>query len=198
MNITTEDIKKLRDETGISVMQCKKALGEAKGDMEKAKTILRKVASKTADKKADRELGAGVIHAYIHNNNTVGTLLELNCETDFVANNDEFRRLADDIAMHITAMQPEFISQQDVTDSAREKATEVMHEEVAAMDKTADIKKKILEGKINDYFAEKTLLNQPFVKNPEITIGTLIEEATQKLGEKISVARFTRYNILEA
>jgi elongation factor Ts len=197
MSISTEDIKKLRDATGISIMQCKKALEEAEGDMEKAKMVLRKVASKAADKKADRELGAGVVHAYIHGNNTLGAMIELNCETDFVANNDEFRKLADDIAMHITAMSPEFISSDEITDEAREKVAAFMKEEVDAMDKPEDIKAKVLEGKVNDYFAEKTLLEQPFVKNPDITIGKLIEESIQKLGEKVSVARFTRYGLLQ-
>lgn len=197
MAITTEDIKKLRDETGISVMQCKKALEEADGDMEKAKVILRKQSSNAASKKADRELGAGVVRSYIHSNNSVGTIVELNCETDFVANNAEFVQIADDIAMHITAMRPEFLSQEDIDASAKEKATTVLKEEVDAMDKPEDIKAKILDGKINDFFAEKTLLDQPFVKNPDITIRQLIEGGTQKMGEKIEVARFTRFGLLE-
>lgn len=197
MAITTEDIKKLRDETGISVMQCKKALEEADGDMEKAKVILRKQSSNAASKKADRELGAGVVRSYIHSNNSVGAIVELNCETDFVANNAEFVQIADDIAMHITAMRPEFLSQEDIDASAKEKATTVLKEEVDAMDKPEDIKAKILDGKINDFFAEKTLLDQPFVKNPDITIRQLIEGGTQKMGEKIEVARFTRFGLLE-
>lgn len=197
MAITTEDIKKLREMTGISVMQCKKALEEAEGDMEKAQVLLRKQSAKAAGKKADRELGAGKIRAYIHNNSTVGAMVELNCETDFVANNEEFIALADDIAMHITAMNPEFISAAEVDEAARTKVNEVMQAEVADMDKPEDIKAKILEGKINDYFAEKSLLSQPFIKNPDLTIGKLIEEAIQKIGEKIEVGRFVRYGLLE-
>lgn len=197
MAITTAEIKKLRDETGISIMQCKKALEEAEGDMEKAKMILRKVAAKAATKKADRELGAGLVRAYIHGNNTVGTLLELNCETDFVANNDEFKQLADDIAMHITAMMPEFVSSADITEEEKSKAETFLREEVDAMDKPEDIKAQILEGKINDYFGQKTLLDQPFIKNPDITVGKLIEEGIQKMGEKIEVGRFVRYGVLE-
>lgn len=196
-SITTEDIKKLREQTGISIMQCKKALEEANGDMEAAAMILRKQSAKAASKKADRELGAGIIRSYIHSNNIVGTLLELNCETDFVANNQDFQALADDIAMHITAMSPEFITEADINEEARAKVTEFMQSEVAEMDKPEDIKAKILEGKINDYFAEKVLLTQPFVKNPDITIGKLIEEAIQKIGEKIEVGRFVRFGLLE-
>lgn len=196
-NITTEDIKKLREMTGISVMQCKKALEEADGDMEKAQMLLRKQSGKAAGKKADRELGAGVIRSYIHGNNGVGALIELNCETDFVAKNDEFVQLADDIAMHIVAMSPEFVSPENVDDATRAKVTEVMQSEVADMDKPEDIKKQILEGKINDYFAAKALLTQPFVKNPDLTISKLIEEAIQKIGEKIEVGRFVRYGLLE-
>jgi elongation factor Ts len=197
MAITTEDIKKLREETGISVMQCKKALEEANGDMEQAKMILRKLSAKAASKTADRELGAGLVRAYIHSNNTVGTLIELNCETDFVANNEEFITLTDNIAMHITAMSPEFISQDEINDEVRAKIEGFLKEEVADLDKPEDIKAKVLEGKINDYFAQKTLLDQPFIKNPDITVGKLIEEATHKLGEKISVGRFVRYGLLE-
>lgn len=195
--ITTEDIKKLREATGISVMQCKKALEEAEGDMEKAMLILRKQSSKAASKKADREFGAGVVRSYIHSNNSVGSLIELNCETDFVANNSEFIQLADDIAMHITAMSPDFIREDEITPEVREKVSVVMAEEVAELDKPEDIKAKILEAKINDYFAEKVLLSQPFVKNPDLTISQLIEGAVQKIGERIEVGRFERYGLLE-
>lgn len=198
MDITTADIKALRDETGVSIMQCKKALEEAEGDAEKAKLILRKLSSKAATKKADRELGAGIVCAYIHSNNTLGAMVELQCETDFVANNDEFKELAENIAMHITAMQPLYTSQEDISEDDMNSAKALFQEEVDAMDdKPEDIKAKILEGKINDHFAQKTLLDQPYVKNPDITIGTLIQEGIQKMGEKIAVARFTRYGLLE-
>ncbi|MCD8494928.1 MAG: elongation factor Ts [Candidatus Pacebacteria bacterium] len=198
MNITTEDIKALRDATGVSVMQCKNALEEAEGDMEKAKLILRKLSAKAASKKADRELGAGIICSYIHSNNTVGTLVELNCETDFVANNSEFKALADNIAMHITAMQPRYISREEIKEESLAAAQALFAEEVAALtDKSEEVRAKILEGKLNDYLASQTLLEQPFVKNPDVTVGVLIEEAIQKLGEKVSVGRFVRYGLLE-
>ena len=179
-------------------MQCKKALEEAEGDMEKALLMLRKASGKAASKKADRELGAGVVRSYIHNNNQVGVLIELNCETDFVAKNPEFLALADSIAMHAAAMAPTYVSSDQITDADREKITEVMQDEVGQLDKPEDIKAKILEGKLSDYFAQQTLLEQPYVKNPDQTIGKLIEEAIQKIGEKIEVGRIVRYGVLEA
>lgn len=196
--ISKDDIKTLRDQTGISFMQCKKALEEAEGDMEKAMLMLRKASGKAALKKADRELGAGVVRSYVHGNNQVGVLIELNCETDFVAKNEEFLALADNIAMHAAAMAPVFVSRDQITDADRVKITEVMEAEVADLDKPEDIKAKILEGKLNDYFAAQTLLDQAYVKNPEQTIGQLIESAIQKIGEKIEVGRVVRYGVLEA
>lgn len=178
-------------------MQCRKALEEAEGDMEKAKVILRKFSSKAASKKADRTLGSGIVSSYIHSNNQLGVMIELNCETDFVAKNEEFKQLANDIAMHAAAMAPEFVSSDQITDEDKAGVKTVIEEEVAKMDKPEDIKAKILEGKINDYFAAKTLLEQPFVKQPDMTIGKLIEEGTQKLGEKIEVGRIVRYSVLE-
>lgn len=195
--ISTDDIKKLRAETGVSIMQCRKALEEAGGDIEKAKIVLRKFSSNAASKKADRELGSGVVRSYVHSNNQLGVLVELNCETDFVAKNEEFIKLADDIAMHAAAMSPEFISATEISDENRATVKAIMESEVANMDKPEDIKAKILESKISDYFAAKTLLDQAFVKQPDITVGKLIEEGTQKLGEKIQIGRMVRYNVLE-
>ncbi len=194
--VNTELVKALREETGVSVMQCRKALIEADGDMEKARFILRKISAQQAEKKADRELGAGVITSYIHGNKSVGVLLELNCETDFVAKNDDFNQLAADIAMHIAAMAPAYTTEAEITEETRAKITAMVEEESADLDKPADIKAKIIENKIAAYFAEKTLVNQAFIKNPDVTIGTLINEAIQKLGEKIEVGRFTYYSLL--
>ncbi|MDH5442138.1 MAG: elongation factor Ts [Candidatus Nomurabacteria bacterium] len=195
-DISIDQVKELRDTTGVSIMQCKKALEEAKGDMEKAKVILRKHASNAAMKKSDRELGSGAVRSYIHNDK-VGVMLELNCETDFVAKNEDFTKIADDIAMHIAAMAPEFVSADQITDADKVSAKAVFQEEVDKMgDKPDDIKEKILQGKMDDFFGSKTLLDQPFVKNPEITIGKLIEQGTQKLGEKIQLSRFTRFELL--
>lgn len=193
--ITTEQIKELRDMTGISVMQCKKALEEAAGDKDKALALLRKKSGDVAAKKSDRELGAGVIESYIHNTKTIGALIELSCETDFVARNEEFVALARDIAMHITATSPEYVDESQITEDARAKAVEMFNKEVAESGKPADIQAKMMEGKLSSYFAERTLLAQPFVKNPDMTIKQLIDGGVQKFGEKIAVARFARFAI---
>jgi len=194
-NITTEQIKDLRDRTGISVMQCRKALEESKGNLEKALIILRKQGAQSAAKKSERSLGSGVISAYVHSNSNIGALVELSCETDFVARNDEFKKLAYDIAMQAAATKPEFLSLEDVDETSKAKAKELFEGEVA--DKGADLKEKILEGKLKSYFSEKTLLDQPFIKNPEITIRGLIEGAIHKFGEKAAIRRFCVYRVLD-
>lgn len=193
--ITTEQIKELRDMTGISVMQCKKALEEAGGDKEKALALLRKKSGDIAAKKEGRELGAGVIESYIHNTKTVGVLVELSCETDFVARNEGFVALARDIAMHTAAMNPEYVDESYISEDARTKATELFKKEVEESGKPADIKEKMMEGKLSSYFAERTLLAQPFVKDPNVTIKQLIDGGVQKFGEKIAIARFVRFAV---
>jgi elongation factor Ts len=193
--ITTEQIKALRDQTGVSVMQCKKALEEAAGDSEKALVILRKKSGELAAKKGDRTFSAGVIQSYIHANGSIASMVELNCETDFVANNEEFKTVARDIAMHVTATNPKFTSKDDITEADKKTAREVFEAEVK--DKPEPMRSKILEGKLDAYFAEMVLLNQPFVKNPEITVQGFLDLATQKFGEKTAVGRFIRFKVLE-
>jgi len=193
VQITTEQIKTLRDSSGISVMQCKKALEEAQGDMEKALIILRKKGADIATKKADRTLGAGVVASYIHGIGTVGAMVELSCETDFVSKNEEFKTLARDIAMQVAASNPLYLKAEDVAEDAKAKAREVFAKEVEG--KPAAIVEKIMQGKLQSYFGEKTLLDQPFIKNPDLTIKMLIESAIQKFGEKIEVARFVRFSV---
>jgi elongation factor Ts len=193
--ITTELIKDLRDRTGVSVMQCKKALEEAGGDIEKAVVILRKVSGGMGAKKADRSFGAGTIQTYVHANGSVAAMVELNCETDFVSGNDEFKAVARDIAMHITATNPKFLKREDVTEADLKAAKEVFEAEVK--DKPEAMRAKIVEGKIATYLAEMVLLDQPFIKNPEMTIQGLVDGAMQKFGEKVAVGRFIRYKILE-
>lgn len=194
-NITTEQIKELRDSTGVSIMQCKKALEEAGGDTEKAKVILRKKSGDIAAKKADRTFGAGTIQAYVHSTGNVASMVELVCETDFVSGNDEFKALARDIAMHVTASNPKFLTKEDINEEAKNVAKEVFMSEVK--DKPKEMQDKILEGKLATYFGEMVLMNQPFIKNPDTTIEGLIQAAVQKFGEKIAVARFSRFSILE-
>ncbi len=189
--ITTEQIKALRDQTGISVMLCRKALEEAKGDIEKAKVILQRKGADAAAKKADRTLGAGTIASYIHHSGTVGVLVELSSETDFVSGNEAFKALAYDIAMHVAASKPEFVRREDISAEALSRAKEVLQKEVEGKPKA--MQEKILEGKLNSFFAEKILLEQPFIKNPDQTVQNLIEGAIQKFGEKIEVTRFARF-----
>ena len=195
--ITTELIKELRDATGISVMQCKKALEEAGGDMEKAKIALAKLSKKAADKKADRELGAGTVASYIHAGGAVGAMVELSCETDFVSKNEEYKDLAKDIAMHVAASAPMYISAEEIDEDAKAKATEVFQEQVEeeADAKPEDIKAKILQGKLDAHFKEQVLVDQAFVKNPEKTINDLLQEGTQKFGEKIQITNISRFAI---
>ena len=193
--ITTEQVKALRDSTGISVMQCKKALEEAGGDTEKALVILRKKSGELSAKKADRTFGAGIVHAYVHSTGKVATMVELVCETDFVSGNADFKTLAHDIAMHIAAANPKFLNKDEITEEEKNTAREVFMKEVEG--KPKDMQDKILEGKLSTYFGEMVLLNQPFIKNPEMTIEALIAAAVQKFGEKIAIARFTRFAVLE-
>jgi elongation factor Ts len=193
--ITTEQIKDLRDQTGVSVMQCKKALEEAGGSIEKALVILRKKSGDMASKKADRTFGAGTVQSYIHSTGNVGSVVVLMCETDFVSGNEGFKTLARDIAMHVTATNPKFLKKEDITEEARNIAKEVFIKEVEG--KPKEMQDKILEGKLNTYFAEMVLLDQPFIKNPELTVQALIDSAMQKFGEKIAIAKFSRFGLFE-
>lgn len=187
---STEDVKKLRDMTGVSVMQCKNALDEAAGDFDKAVMILKKKGSAASAKKADRELGAGSVAAYVHANKEVGAMVTLMSETDFVSKNEEFEKLAYDIAMHIAAAAPEFKSRNDIAAEKMDEITALFEKEV--VDKPDNLKEQILTGKVDAYLKELVLLEQPFIKDPEQTIQGLIDTATQKFGERIEVGSFTR------
>jgi elongation factor Ts len=196
MEISIEQVKELRDKTSISVMQCKKALEEAQGDMEKALIILQKKGAEIAAKKGDRTLNASMISSYIHASGTVGAMVEIACETDFVAKNEGFKAMAYDIAMHIAAQKPKYLKKDDITADEIEKAKEVFLPEVEG--KPEEMKEKILQGKLDSYFKEKVLLEQEFIKNPEFTISKLLESAIQKFGEKTEIVRFVRYGALES
>lgn len=193
MEITSTQLKELRDKTGISVMQCKRALEEALGDMDKAVIILKKKRSEAAEKKSDRELGAGAIGVYLHNTNEVAAFVLLACETDFVSKNEEFVTLARDVAMHVAATNPTYIAKGEVPAEALRKAEEVFQAEVT--DKPADMQAKIVEGKMASYFKEQILLEQPFIKNPDTTIGEMITGAVQKFGENVSIAKISRISV---
>ncbi len=193
MEISSAQLKELRDMTGISVMQCKKALEEAEGDMEKAVIILKKKRSDAADKKSDREIGAGAVGSYVHNTNEIASLVLLGCETDFVSKNPDFITLSKDIAMQVAATNPAFISRAEVPETVIEKAKELFLKEVA--DKPADMQDKILEGKLASYFREQILLEQPFVKNPDTTISEMVTGAIQKFGENVQIVKISRVSV---
>jgi elongation factor Ts len=192
-NITTELIKELRDATGLSIMQCKKALEESEGDISKATILLQKKGAGISAKKADRNLGAGRVVSYIHSTGNIGALVELLCETDFVAKNEEFGALAYNIAMQIAATNPLYLKMSDIPEGVRKEAESVFAKEVEG--KPEEMKAKILEGKLNSYFKEKVLMEQEYIKNPEVTITGLIEGFIQKFGERTEVGRFTRIGV---
>lgn len=193
MEITTELIKELRDKTGVSVMQCKKALEESAGDLEKAVKILQKKSADIALKKTDRTLGSGAIASYIHATHRVGAMVELQCETDFVSGNADFQSLARDIAMHVSATNPQALKMEDIDEATRAAAAELFAKDVES--KPEEIKAKILEGKLADYWQSRVLLEQPFIKNPDLTIKDLITGAIQKFGERTELTRFVRFSV---
>ncbi len=189
MELTTETIKQLRDLTGVSIMQCKKALEEAKGDLEQAKVILSKRSAASAEKKADRDLAASAIGSYVHDS-AIGAMVILSCETDFVAKNPEFEALARELAMQVAATNPLYLKTEDVPADKREAATAVFEKEVA--DKPEAMQEKILAGKLASYFRDQVLLEQAYIKDEAKTVRDLLNEATQKFGERTEVSRFVR------
>ena len=197
MKIDTELIKELRARTGAGIMACKKALEKTGGDIEKAVEELKKEGLLKAEKKLDRAAKDGLVYAYIHPGSKVGAMLELNCETDFVANTDEFKQLAHDIAMQIAAMSPIAVSRDDIPKEVLEKEKEIYREQLRKEGKPEHIIDKIVEGKMEKFFKEKVLLEQDFIKDPSITIEQLIKLHISKFGENIRVRRFCRFRIGE-
>ena len=195
LTISPKDVSELRARTGAGMMDCKRALEEAGGDMEKASEILRKKGIAKAEKRSGRTASQGLVVSYIHHNHQVGVLLELNCETDFVARNDAFGHLAREIAQHVAAADPIGVNPEDVPADLIERERRIAEEQVAAEKKPEQIRAKIVDGKIKKFVAERTLLEQPYVKNDKITVGELIKEASGKLGETISVRRFARFQV---
>lgn len=190
-----EDVKKLREQTGAGVVEVKKALDEAEGDMGKAREILRKRGQDKALKKGDRETHEGIVVSYIHSNHRVGALVKLYCETDFVARNDEFQELARDIAMHVTAAAPQFLRPEDAEADRIAKEREIWQEQLKTEGKSGDMLEKILSGKEQKFRQENALLTQPFVKNPDLTIEALLTEKVHKMGENIQIGDFIRYEM---
>lgn len=197
-DITASMVNELRKRTGAGLMDCKKALVESNGDEEAAIALLKKRGVATAAKKAGREASEGIVESYIHTGGKVGVLIELNCESDFVAKNDEFKALARDLCMHIAAASPVAVSREEVPEAIIAKEREVAVAQAnEGKAKPQNIIDGIVEGKINKFLATVTLLDQPFVKNPDVTINDLLTTAIQKIGENIKVRRFVRYAIGE-
>ncbi len=193
--ITAAMVKELREKSGAPMMDCKNALSESNGDMEAAFTWLRKKGMATAAKKAARTTSEGTVTSYIHAGGKIGVLLEVNCESDFVARTTEFQNLVHDIAMHIAAVDPKFVRKEDVTPEAYEKEKEIYRAQAAATGKPAQVVEKIVEGKMSKFYEEVCLYQQPFIKEQTITIEQLIAAVIGKLGENISVRRFARFKV---
>jgi elongation factor Ts len=191
MEITTDIVKELRDRTGVSVMQCKKALEEANGDVEQAVVILRKRSAASAEKKSDRELGAGAIGTYVHDG-SIGAMVLLSSETDFVSKNPEFIALARELAMHVAAANPKYLTTADIAEEEQNAAKAVFEKELEG--KPEDMKAKIMEGKLASYFRDSVLMEQPYIKDDSKTIRDLITEASQKFGERVELSRFVRFS----
>ena len=194
-DVTAAMVKELREKSGAPMMDCKNALTESKGDLEAAFTWLRKKGMATAAKKAARNTSEGSVTSYIHAGGKIGVLLEVNCESDFVARTTEFQHLVHDIAMHIAAVDPKFVRKEDVTPEAFEKEKEIYRAQAAATGKPAPVVEKIVEGKMSKFYEEVCLLDQPFIKDQTVSISQLIAQKVGKLGENIAVRRFARFKV---
>lgn len=195
--ITAAIVKELREKSGAGMMDCKKALQESDGDMEKAVELLRKKGIAAAEKRADRAANEGRIEAYIHPGSKLGVLVEVNCETDFVAKTDDFINFSHDIAMHVAASSPRFITREDVDQASIDKEMEIYKDQAKAQGKPEAIIEKIAAGKMDKFYSEVCLMEQPFVKDPNITIKDLLTETIAKLGENITINKFSRLKIGE-
>ena len=198
MTISAKALKELRDRTGAGMMDCKRALQETDGDMEAAVDYLRARGSAKAAKRAEKTANEGTIGHYVHFDGRTAAMVEVNCETDFVANTDDFRQLAKDLAMHIASAAPTAVSHEDIPAELIDRERKIYAEQVREEGKPEEIASKIIEGKLKKWFKESTLLAQPFVKNPDQTIEDLITEVSVKTGEKIQVARFARFRLGES
>src|SRR5690349_3592877 len=193
--ITAQLVKQLRERTGAGMMECKKALVESNGDVEAGVVVLRKRGIASADKKSSRATRQGLIGSYIHHGGQIGVMVEVNCESDFVARTDDFKELVHDIAMHIAAADPRYIRKEDVDEATLEKEREIARDRARAEGKPEKVLDRIVEGRLAKFYEEVCLLEQPFVKENTLSIGQLIKTKIAKLGENMSVARFTRFKV---
>ena len=191
-------VKQLRDATGAGMMECKAALVEAKGNLEDATTILRKRGLAQATKKAGRSTNEGLIGSYIHMGGKIGVLVEVNCESDFVARTDDFQNLAREIAMHIAAANPQYVRREDVPADILERERDVYRGQMEGQNKPAAVIDKIVEGKLNSFYEQVCLLDQPSIRDPKLTIGQVVQAAIAKMGENIGIPRFVRFKLGEA
>jgi len=198
MQITSGMVKELRDKTGAGIMDCKEALTASEGSMDDAVDFLRKKGLQSAAKRSARTTREGIVESYIHTGNRLGVLLEVNCETDFVARTDDFQTFVRDLAMHIAASNPLYISKDDVPAEALEKERAILEEQAKQAGRPEQVIPKIVEGRLQKYYEEHCLLEQPFVKNPDITVDDLLKEQIAKMGENITVGRFTRFLLGES
>ena len=196
--ITADQVKQLRDKTGAGMMECKAALAEANGNMEEATTLLRKRGLAQAAKRAGRTTAQGLIGSYIHMGGKIGVLVEVNCETDFVARTEAFQNLVKELAMHIAAADPKWVRREDVPEAAVEKEKGIYRAQMEGSGKPAQVLDKIVEGKLNSFYSQFVILDQPSIRDPNVTIGQLIAETTAKTGENIAIGRFTRFRVGES
>ena len=198
MEISAQLVKQLRDRTGAGMMECKAALTESKGDVGEAEVVLRKKGIASASKKSSRSTKQGVITSYIHPGAQLGVLIEVNCESDFVARTDDFQELVHDLAMQVAAADPQFIRKEDVTQAALDKEKDIQRARALAEGKPEKMADKIVEGRMNKYYEEVCLYEQPFIKEPTTSIADLIKAKIAKLGENITVSRFVRFKVGDA
>src|SRR5437870_9146407 len=198
VNISAAQVKELREKTGAPMMDCKQALTEAKGDLEQAVIVLRKRGVSMAAKKSARVTSEGSVESYIHAGGKIGVLVEVNCESDFVARTEDFKELIHDIAMHIAASDPKFVRKEDVTPDAYEREKDIYRAQAAATGKPPQVVEKIVEGKMSKFYEEVCLYEQPFIKDQTVSIAQLIATKIGKLGENIAVRRFSRFKVGEA
>jgi elongation factor Ts len=193
--IPAQLVKELRERTGASIMECRSALAEAEGDIEKAIENLRRRGKEKAAKKADRATAEGVVASYVHGNGKIGSMIELYCETDFVAKNSEFQELAHDLAMHVAAMNPKYLSFDKVDEKEKKEYEKFVRNEFEGENKPADILEKMVAGKVKKHFEEISLMSQSFIKNPDTNIEDLVKEKIAKIGENIQIGNFARFEI---
>jgi elongation factor Ts len=197
VQITSEVVKKLRDKTGVGMMDCKKALEETNGEFEKAVEILRKKGIDVANKRSGRQASQGTVAAYIHMGGKIGVLVEVNCESDFVAKSDDFNNFVKDVSMQIAAASPDWVTREEVPQNILEKEKEILKDQALKTGKPEKVIEKIVEGKLTKFYSERCLMDQPFVKDQDKTIKQLLEELMAKTGEKCLIRRFVRYQMGE-